>query len=592
MKANKILIAALALSALAACSKQATEPETPGFDGEKSYLNVKIAYTDASLTKATGDDTNPFYYGTADEQAVVSATFFFYNDDGTYNTTVTRSINGTGKTSGAGTENVEWVGDGVVVLTNIDKKPKYMGVVLNAGDKLIADLNAAKNATEAEAVVSDKLASEDASGKWTNFVMSSSSYVNGKAYYFLNELNTAADGDFKSSEAEALKASPVVVYVERLASKVELKSDNKFSLGKYTVDGANKTLYAKITAWGLNATTKDIFCYKSIDTEWSLMFKKNSSDAGTSWSDPKDFRTYWGKSTNYELTSAYYPDSYANSETGRNYNDATKTKTLEYIKYSDIEVPVNSAAYCRENTNDPTWFTAATLGTLNYNSTFTSILLKATLVDDNGDAVDVINYDGQLYTVAGYENRILNKYKTLDADKYIPYTYDAATDKYTQVTAADFEMPVDLHDGYTGLVFKVNKYYQKTGASTFSTSFTAEEATKMLNYGDKASSKTSYDNTLASYYKGGQMYYTIPIEHLNNTAKYNNVDGKACAEGDYGVVRNHYYSVTVNSIGNLGTAVYNPDEEIIPNDKANQKYYLAAKVNILSWKVVNQSVDL
>jgi hypothetical protein len=593
MKANKILIAALALSALAACSKQATEPETPGFDGEKSYLNVKIAYTDASLTKATGDDTNPFYYGTADEQAVVSATFFFYNEDGTYNTTVTRSINGTGKTSGPGTENVEWAGDGVVVLTNIDKKPKYMGVVLNAGDKLIADLNTAATATEAEAVVSDKLASEDASGKWTNFVMSSSSYVNGKAYYFLNELNTAADGDFKSSEAEALKASPVVVYVERLASKVELKSADKFSLGDYTVDGTSKELFAKINAWGLNATTKDIYCYKSIDTNWDFKFKKSTNDAGTSWSDPDNFRTYWGKSTNYELASAYYPDSYANSETGRNYNDAAKTKTLEYIKYSGIKVPVGTAAYCRENTNDPTWFTAATLGTLNYNSTFTSILLKATLVDNNEAAVDVINYDGQLYTVAGYENRILNKYKTLDADKYIPYTRSGSEGSYTytQVTNANFKTPEDLHDGYTGLQFADGSYYKKESNGEY-TSISAEQATKMLNYGDKESDKTSYDNTLASYYKGGQMYYTIPIEHLNNTAKYNNVDGKACAEGDYGVVRNHYYSVTVNSIGNLGTAVYDPDEEIIPNDKANQKYYLAAKVNILSWKVVNQSVDL
>lgn len=63
-------------------------------------------------------------------------------------------------------------------------------------------------------------------------------------------------------------------------------------------------------------------------------------------------------------------------------------------------------------------------------------------------------------------------------------------------------------------------------------------------------------------------------------------------KGDYGVVRNHYYIITINSIKNLGKAVNDPDEVIVPNDEDSKSYYVAAKINVLSWKVVKQSVDL
>ena len=87
------------------------------------------------------------------------------------------------------------------------------------------------------------------------------------------------------------------------------------------------------------------------------------------------------------------------------------------------------------------------------------------------------------------------------------------------------------------------------------------------------------------------MYYNIPIEHLRDDGKYNDSD-YVQKEGNYGVVRNHYYIITVNSIRNLGKAVNVPDERIIPNDDDVKNYFVAAKINVLSWKVVRQSVDL
>ena len=87
------------------------------------------------------------------------------------------------------------------------------------------------------------------------------------------------------------------------------------------------------------------------------------------------------------------------------------------------------------------------------------------------------------------------------------------------------------------------------------------------------------------------MYYNIPIEHLRNDGKYTdeNYEDK---EGNYGVVRNHYYIIEINSISNLGKAVNDPKENIVPNDDDTKNYYVAAKINVLSWKVVRQTVEL
>ena len=104
------------------------------------------------------------------------------------------------------------------------------------------------------------------------------------------------------------------------------------------------------------------------------------------------------------------------------------------------------------------------------------------------------------------------------------------------------------------------------------------------------------------------MYYNIPIKHLRGgemltekvpTDAYyysvNDAEGNlvfALREADYGVVRNHYYQITVNKIANLGKAVSNGDEDIIPNTDFSELYYVGASINILSWKIVNQGVNL
>lgn len=81
----------------------------------------------------------------------------------------------------------------------------------------------------------------------------------------------------------------------------------------------------------------------------------------------------------------------------------------------------------------------------------------------------------------------------------------------------------------------------------------------------------------ALVWNSGMTYYYKEIMHLN---------------GHNGVVRNHIYGVNVQKIAGLGTPVYNPDEIIYPETPEENDHYIAAQINILSWRLVNEDYEL
>ena len=93
----------------------------------------------------------------------------------------------------------------------------------------------------------------------------------------------------------------------------------------------------------------------------------------------------------------------------------------------------------------------------------------------------------------------------------------------------------------------------------------------------------------ANMYRMGKMYYAIPIEHYGKAT--DSSSEKNPLEGNYGVVRNNFYKVSIGTIKSLGHGIDDLDEPIVPGDR-KKPYYLAAKINILSWQVATQKHDL
>ena len=83
----------------------------------------------------------------------------------------------------------------------------------------------------------------------------------------------------------------------------------------------------------------------------------------------------------------------------------------------------------------------------------------------------------------------------------------------------------------------------------------------------------------AMIWKTGLTYYYTMINHFGDAD---------------GVVRNHSYDVNITAFHGLGTPIFEKDDfYIIPEIPVEQKAYnLTAQINVLSWALVSNDVEL
>ena len=550
-------------------------------DGQ-AYLTVRIADAGAN-TKAEDDFKN----GSETEHTVSDARFFFYDEEGNY---VTEASVWNGGQAVTPDGNIEFNGNTVIVLRGLTANdyPDYMVTVLNAPTAF----QPANTLTGMQTALSGGIYKSGNS----NFIMSTTSYVRtDETPYYVTKLATT---DFHAEPIPSTTTgiTPVKVYVERLAAKVSLEVASTLSQqadanGRYklkvTVAGSDNNdgtsaagatdIYIEFLNWGLNATAKNSYMMKNIDPAWTA----EATGLGFSWSDPTNFRSYWGKSYNYNDAATGYPESAG---------DATVTTgKLNYISGNSISTTLASPAYCAENT-----FGAEVA---KKSSARTSILLKAKICDKDGTGLDMVRYNGMLFKQDYYLSYVLNALKSsLNAWILKSGTAGGADATYAQIDKSHVEL-VNIVDG------KVKVQLKKKESDTGNSVETAEQLYKRSgtegSYTYTAFTEqeiTGLDNTLAGFntnnpaigYTGGQMYYNIPIEHLR-AFETNQTDPK---EGNYGVVRNHHYVVTINKLENVGKGIFDPDEAIVPGGDEGTAYYVGASIHILSWKIVEKEVEL
>ncbi len=104
---------------------------------------------------------------------------------------------------------------------------------------------------------------------------------------------------------------------------------------------------------------------------------------------------------------------------------------------------------------------------------------------------------------------------------------------------------------------------------------------------------------LVESFKEGKAFFNVPLKHIfYNASLYdhknpnsNVLDAENVQLGDYGVVRNHVYSLSINRITGLGSGIGDLNQPIVPPTEVDN-YYISAKINVLKWRIVSQSVDL
>ena len=101
----------------------------------------------------------------------------------------------------------------------------------------------------------------------------------------------------------------------------------------------------------------------------------------------------------------------------------------------------------------------------------------------------------------------------------------------------------------------------------------------------------------ARIYTQNKGYFSIPIQHLRITedpvasvedrpiAPDGSINWKNVRVGDFGLVRNHVYTLEVSAIQGLASGIDNPDNPLVPAMEEDD-YWVKYKINILNWRVV------
>lgn len=570
MKFFKFFPLACAALMMSACSSD--DPSNGGSTGvnEPQYLSVNIVNVGATPSRASGDYEN----GSADENKINKVRFYFFNGDGSpylikaTGTEVTGKENvnwleatpGEGTTTPGTSTSVEKITNAVLVINGVQSAaPSAIVAVVNpetvddatlksGGQMRLSELR--KNA------VGSKFYNTDASGKVSDFVMSNSVYVNAGT----DVCASLVAGHVKTSEADA-KTNPVDLYVERVAAKVTADFDpNAFEVGNGTNWDTNKygtktavgkigdyDVYAVIDGWGLADENGKAEVEKQVETTWA-----DGTLGIIPWTTYDYRRCFWEKSVVFG-------------------SGAGVNRPVNH-PFNDFKAKKNDVLYTLPNTP------LAAITTNVYDNYVTKFLVAATLKyeDDshNWKNAEICRYNGVRFL--GVDN--LKKQVALTFSKYYTSTDDGHT--HTQLTKDDiaftepttssmksYQVTPTLVDAPAGTT---KKYYTKSSTGAY-TEVPEGEVNAAIG-ADKAEIRTD-----------GKAYYYIPIRHLATDPT---------TVGYYGVVRNHFYKITLSGITGFGTPVYNPDKEIDPTVPTYSNTYLAARVQVLQWRVVNQNVSL
>ncbi|MFG6385484.1 MAG: fimbria major subunit [Muribaculaceae bacterium] len=592
---NKIFIllcGAAATTMMFSCSSD--EPNVNPGAGEEAngvaYLAVNIS--DATQSRTLVDniedgDNGDYIYGDGNEHNVSKANFYFYDDKGIF---VTEASVWTGGTTGT-TENIEYIGDNVLVLRNIkdNNYPTYLVTVLNAPTDF-------KASPRLEDMAKQQLNSYLAGA---NFIMSTTSFANTKGsdnyeaaghnYYFANKLKASDFSKEPITDANASTVNKVDIYVERLAAKYTMSGLRPD--GKYPVDvtiagndndnvggttpgtgvGATK-LWVKFDGWAVNATEPTSFLSKNLD-----LHKDGGKIGEWDWNHPDYFRSFWGESVQYG-----------------------KTPVLNYTTWANAaKKDVTKALYSLECTNTPEFITSN--GKL-INKNVTHVVFAATVYADENctQAPDLVLYNGVYFHKDQYIKYVLNYLQKAGDLEYYVKTDETKVpvEGYTPTVVNNYvqicpdQVKLVKASNATGDVKIISNLAEGTQLYTLEGETFVEVGVESLN---NALANFNASNK-ATAYTGGKMVYYVPVEHL---LKRSGSDA-AIVEGNYGVVRNHWYNINVTKVFRLGEGVFepgdgtdeDPGEPLIPEDPNGDTFGLGARVNILSWKIVNQPVEL
>lgn len=374
--------------------------------------------------------------------------------------------------------------------------------------------------------------------------------------------------------ATAAEAKPAAhIYIERGVAKVTFinpKTDASFTTDAFSNGKGVVPVTYTMDGWNLDITNKSSFLVRHVNPTWNA-YQTDIVPTPGAIANPFRFvghtevhgglyRTYWAEDPNYNPT----PAAAFNKVAG----------------VADINKPFGeyNPLYCLENTFN--------VDNQNQDATTRAIVRVKVKID---------GAEGDFYTVNGGKTTLYSK---TNLDNLV---------KNAIITNADV---VTANGGAPDAAAITLRY---SAAPDANGEVKVEGIDLTLPGGKALSADTKYNDILTAVnktvknitkYVDGYVYYPVRIKHFGDELTpwaqaydsdittgviYPATKKEERYLGRYGVVRNNWYELEVNSIKGIGYAVIPPANKV-PDDVLDQ--YISVKINILSWAKRSQSEDL
>lgn len=552
-----ILGALFAGAMLASCSSDEPVVDNGGNnEGDIRYLAVNIVTPKETGTR-TATDGN-FEIGSENEDAASTGVFVLFKGNTVTQVTTPQSLE-PWKGLGDYNPNVENISSAVLLVENAsdDSEPTSLLAILNAPSTISTDITAGKKLSDVEAIVGNYAAS----GAKGSFIMTNSVYLDNEG-----QKQIAADTEGKFAKTpDAAKNNPVDIYVERVVAKIKTSTSNS----NITVS-TNEKVTIGTTEIPVTIDVKGVQIANCAQT--SYLFKNitgfTTSNPWSGWSEASNKRSYWAVTP----TNPQYDNLSWNEISG--------------VGEGNNALAINTPHdfYVQENV-----FLGTTKPIQN-----TSVIVTAQLKKADGNALELVKIAGVYYTQEDGLTQVIN---SLNNRHYVIEDTEKSTETskaYKSIPADYFEWAKSAPSGATDVKgwegfakLKDNKnsekFYMYDATITGANKYVEKTATDVNNaLCDKALRAQKWTN--------GMCYYFVDIEHFGTETT--GEGENAVASNRKGIIRNHIYDLNLQSISGLGVPVFDPEEDIVPEIPDDDKYfYLAARINILKWKVVKQNVD-
>ena len=644
-----ILVSVLGCLVMGCAKENLTNGSIDNSDAQTNYLSVVItsgangSRADDEYDKETGKggENGTYKDGTKAESYVKNVLFLFFDENGApakarkegdnfYNFFLWDNIdNGSvGDNSGQG-ETVEKQLETTLAMTvphknNASVLPSQLLAIVNPKADYLTTL-AGKTLAEIEAVIADyetgvtSPSDKDNEANNGKFVMSSTVYVRNGAKVETEQMSAE---NFGKTEAEA-KDKPVVLYVERVLARIDLKIDinKKNATYRKTItptDGSapyyiyytgrdvpapkenepsvddtdvpeSGRVYVRLLGWNVFSTPSASRLIKKVDTNWTdTGLFGQTVGIYQPWSSPDYHRSFWAINPEKEkftykngpFRATVESDESFKTWCAQNYRVPAPGDTQDYITaYFQENAAPAEAVMAGENGVADSYVEGSPVEP-------SKVILAGQLVDSNGRPRALAKWNGKDDYFYSWESLrthlcallyLYSEVETEDNDGNTIHTY-------TRITPEDLAYDTNTGSQYVKVVLSTTGkgkkwYYTPSNDSTKHPDLVSEtDAISYIN--------TTIGENSVKVWVNGYTYFYFTIRHLGGK------DDEKLSPAYYGVVRNHIYETTVTKLDGFGTPVTNTQETIVIEPDKEDTEYLKAEVKILSWRLVRQDYEL